>query len=277
MTIPGTLTSLPTAGPAVPRSLPPPGAPRPFHGELPPERADPSGPETAGRPADWLAMHEASVLLGVSPATLRRWADAGQIAAFTTPGGHRRFERSALLSLLSLRRSHQRAVPLHREAARDGTTQRPASRSTAAGSLGSIPEAARDPLRGHGLRMTNALLAYLDASGPERDASLQVAWHAATAYGWIAGSVGASLREVIELFQDFRAPFVRELAAGASRRDLDAAQTSALLVAATEAMDRLLEASMHGYEAARPRSRRVAGGLLEPAGALLGPAGGSPA
>ena len=45
----------------------------------------------------------ASRLLGVDPDTLRRWADEGRIEAFTTPGGHRRFDRRELERLLEAR------------------------------------------------------------------------------------------------------------------------------------------------------------------------------
>ena len=44
----------------------------------------------------WLTVTEASTLLGVHPATLRRWADAGNIQCFRTPGGHRRFSAQDL-------------------------------------------------------------------------------------------------------------------------------------------------------------------------------------
>lgn len=49
---------------------------------------------------EWLTLHEACSLVGVSPATLRRWSDNGDVRTFTTPGGHRRFARSAILGLL---------------------------------------------------------------------------------------------------------------------------------------------------------------------------------
>ena len=47
-----------------------------------------AAPEVSEAPAsrrEWLTIHEASDLIGVSPATLRRWSDAGEIRAFTTP------------------------------------------------------------------------------------------------------------------------------------------------------------------------------------------------
>jgi excisionase family DNA binding protein len=39
----------------------------------------------------WLTLQEASDKMGVSPATLRAWADQGRIPSYRTPGGHRRF------------------------------------------------------------------------------------------------------------------------------------------------------------------------------------------
>lgn len=38
-----------------------------------------------------LSLSEAARQLGVHPSTLRRWADAGDVAVSVTPGGHRRF------------------------------------------------------------------------------------------------------------------------------------------------------------------------------------------
>jgi excisionase family DNA binding protein len=44
----------------------------------------------------WLSLSEASKLLGVHFTTLRRWADAGTVPCFRTPGGHRRFRKPDL-------------------------------------------------------------------------------------------------------------------------------------------------------------------------------------
>ncbi len=52
--------------------------------------------------AEWMSSREASSLMGVSPATLRRWSDAGRIRTFTTIGGHRRFSRTAIADLLAV-------------------------------------------------------------------------------------------------------------------------------------------------------------------------------
>ncbi len=49
---------------------------------------------------DWLTLSEASKLLGIHPATLRQWVDAGQVPSFRTPGGHRRFLAADLRAFL---------------------------------------------------------------------------------------------------------------------------------------------------------------------------------
>src|SRR3989337_1723097 len=66
-------------------------------------------PRSSSRTRTWLSIREASALLGVSPATLRRWAEAGAIRTFTTPGGHRRFDRAVVLAMLpAMRRQRPR-------------------------------------------------------------------------------------------------------------------------------------------------------------------------
>jgi excisionase family DNA binding protein len=41
---------------------------------------------------DYLTPAEAAGILGVSPKTVSRWADAGLLRCIVTLGGHRRFE-----------------------------------------------------------------------------------------------------------------------------------------------------------------------------------------
>ena len=47
----------------------------------------------------WLTTTEAAEKLGVHPATIRRWADEGDLPMMMTPGGHRRFALSDLQRL----------------------------------------------------------------------------------------------------------------------------------------------------------------------------------
>jgi excisionase family DNA binding protein len=55
---------------------------------------------------DLLTPGQVATLFGVSAGTVVEWADSGKLAYFRTPGGHRRFRRSAVDTLLaSLERS----------------------------------------------------------------------------------------------------------------------------------------------------------------------------
>lgn len=47
-----------------------------------------------------LRLSDAAAIIGVHPETLRRWADAGKVRTFRTPGGQRRFYRADVENLL---------------------------------------------------------------------------------------------------------------------------------------------------------------------------------
>lgn len=48
--------------------------------------------------SEWVSLRHAAEILGVHPATVRNWADKGEIIARRTPGGHRRFRKSDLVA-----------------------------------------------------------------------------------------------------------------------------------------------------------------------------------
>jgi excisionase family DNA binding protein len=58
----------------------------------------------------WLTLSAASKLLGVHPATLRQWADAGKVPSYRTPGGHRRF-RAEDIRVFLMQASHSETTP----------------------------------------------------------------------------------------------------------------------------------------------------------------------
>lgn len=45
-----------------------------------------------------LTVSQAARFLGVSPGTVRRWADTGYLTGYRTPGGQRRFNHTDLIA-----------------------------------------------------------------------------------------------------------------------------------------------------------------------------------
>ncbi len=193
-------------------------------------------------------------MLGVAPATLRRWSDAGRLRVFTTPGGHRRFSRSMLERLLPADRSRRpsigaagltpsRIARSYRRASRDVAPELPW--------VLKLTDEQRLLFRERGHVLAASLLQYLDASQPETARHhLQEASDSAEAYGNVAAGLGLSLSQTVEGFLRFRAPFHHELALAARRRGFDTAEMTDLLETAERAMDRLLVATMSGHGAA---------------------------
>jgi len=209
-------------------------------------------PVPAGEGGPWLSLGEASRLLGISQGTLRRWADRGQVASFTTPGGHRRFPRAAILGLLPAERVRRPQIAdLGASSERIAGAYR---RLNLAGGqpesmLGELSESERELFRERGRRMVECLIAHLDAEGPASAmANLHQAAAYATEHGASTARLGASLSEGVETFMRFRAPFVEELPATARRRGLDTREATGLLVDAEGAFDKLLLAFMEGWQ-----------------------------
>ncbi|MGH2465813.1 MAG: helix-turn-helix domain-containing protein [Candidatus Limnocylindrales bacterium] len=209
---------------------------------------------------DWLGLGEASRVLGVSPATVRRWSDAGRLHVFTTPGGHRRFSRTFLERLLPADRSRRPAL-----AAAGLTPSRIARTYRRAGrEVGSelpwvltLSDEQRVLFRERGQLLASSLLLHLDSTQPDGAAHhLKEASVSAGEYGRIAAGLGLSLSQTIEGFLRFRAPFHHELAVAARRRGFDGPETTDLLETAERAMDRLLVATMTGHSVATGRRRR---------------------
>lgn len=193
-------------------------------------------------------------MLGVAPATLRRWSDSGEIAAFTTPGGHRRYRRSALERLLPAeRRPRPSMARVGLTPARLASAYRRQVRAAAHGMpwVLDLSDEQRDWFRRHGRALAESLLTHLEqpVAEPGR-AGLAAATNEAAEYGRMASRLGLSLSQGVEGFLEFRRPFLHQLALSARRRGVDAQSTTELMESAERAMDRLLLAAMnaHGVE-----------------------------
>ncbi|TMD61875.1 MAG: helix-turn-helix domain-containing protein [Chloroflexi bacterium] len=205
----------------------------------------------AKKAADWLALGEASRRLGVDPDTLRRWADAGKIEVFVTPGGHRRFPRAAVDALLphppSAPRSLEGVGAVDRIAADLGRRLRAelgATRWTR--SLGADD---RVSFRERGRLASTTLLRYLNAARRgERERLLFEIEDLGRAYGREAKTNGMSLARATEALLFVRGQFTAQLAGVMRRRGLPAARTLVLLEEADRAFDHMLLALIEAHQ-----------------------------
>lgn len=242
---------------------------------------------TADRPAadrplpERLPLGAASRLLGVDPDTLRRWADEGRVPAFTTPGGHRRFERRALERLMAARRTgpegglaslgstpdRLNAAYRRRYSEQHGTGPDPRAR---------VPASDRESFRETGRRLVDALVRHLDETGTGRALAERDAIDLAGHLGERLALHGVTLAEAVAMFVSARRPFLAELGVVARRRGVDGARVGDLFDTSTWLLDRLLLAFVAGHEmVAREATaaRRDAGRSWAP---TAGPASGTP-
>ena len=222
-----------------------------------------SGAPDADAVEEWLTVHDACALIGVSPATLRRWSAAGGRERLHVPGGHRRFARSTILGLLPSARRQRPTLERLGETPQHMTRiyRRHAAQACHGVSwVAGLSEDELEPLRDHGRRIAGALLVFIDAASPEeRRPAMLKAVGAATEYGRIAARGSGEIRETVEAFLRFRMLFLGELAQVARRRGLDTVEATNLLVTATQAIDQLLVALMSGHEAELAENTSVGG------------------
>jgi excisionase family DNA binding protein len=198
----------------------------------------------------WLTLGEASRLLGVSPGTIRRWADSGQLASFVTPGGHRRFPRAVVESLIPASPSTTQGGSAFSGEAMTAAYRRAGARGALKLPpwIADLSEAERLEFRERGRALVSLLLEHLDSPNPRQaEVKLEAAEGIAREYGRRAAGLGTSLSATVQGFLFFRGPFVGELARQAASRGLGTREATTLLVRAEMAMDRLLDSVLDSF------------------------------
>jgi excisionase family DNA binding protein len=154
----------------------------------------------------WITLGQACKLLGVNESTLRRWADAGHVRSFRTPGGHRRFSEDDLRALVAgqTAKAEQEPYTAISNLALSRIRRRlQRGRSHDAPWYSGLPEEERDALRPLGLRLVTLVSEYL-TKGSRRGPLLEEARGIAREYGTQVAGDGLSFRDTLDAFVFFR-------------------------------------------------------------------------
>ena len=152
----------------------------------------------------WITLGQACKLLGVNESTLRRWADAGHVRSFRTPGGHRRFSEEDLRGLVAGRGSApgepytslgQLALTRIRRRLQRGRSQAPW--------YSHISEDDRERLRPLGRRMIALVSEYM-TKGARRSQLVDEAREIGHEYGRELHRDSMTMRDALEAFTFFR-------------------------------------------------------------------------
>jgi excisionase family DNA binding protein len=198
-----------------------------------------------------LSLGPAARRLGVDPDTLRRWADNGRIEAFTTPGGHRRFERRAIDRLIAERHAPRLALSSlgATTASLSAAYRRGTTPERTGGASLDLDGRTRESLREDGRRLVDALLRSLDTTDPvERGRIEAEAQTIAVDHAVRLRAAGAGLTEAVARFVVARASLLDALGAVARRRRLDAERTATVHRDASALLDRLLVAFVAPFD-----------------------------
>jgi excisionase family DNA binding protein len=199
----------------------------------------------------WLTLGEAARLLGVDVTTLRAWADAGKVRMFRTPGGHRRFIRADLDTLL--RGSTSALLPRAQAFPSGGAAasrQWLASRSWYA----AVPEESRARVRACCAELMHIVEA-AGAGGGAEPGRAAAARRLGAALGREVAAWGLTPAQSTEVFLHFKRQVtdaVVDSAAAASERLRSVRDLDGLLAG-------VLQAMMEAYESGTGRSPSAAG------------------
>lgn len=154
--------------------------------------------------SEWVSLRQAAELLGVHPATVRSWADKGELPSRRTPGGHRRFRRSDLISQAERAAEVQ---PLEVQVIIQNALGQARMSVSGDGGLAAevwyaaMSETTRNTMRAMGRSVLEAMREYLGAGAP--DAGLGRAIKLGSDYAAILARDGLTLPQAVRGFVYF--------------------------------------------------------------------------
>ncbi|MSP21780.1 MAG: helix-turn-helix domain-containing protein [Dehalococcoidia bacterium] len=202
----------------------------------------------------WLSPRYACALLGVNQSTVRRWADAGQIRSFRTPGGHRRLAEADLLAMTAGARPALEAAAVNRIRRQLDGRRDPEWYSA-------IEKGERDALRPLGRRLVELVSDFLERRRPRAVVEQEVD-EIGRSYGAMLHDSGTSLSAAIEGFTFFRKSLDETAKSLAERSGLTIEEASRAREEIAGLADRVLIGVAGAYDAPRSVNSMPRGGKL---------------
>lgn len=200
--------------------------------------------------ADWLGLGEASRVLGVNESTLRRWADAGLVQTFRTPGGHRRFAAADLRRIIDTAVEDLVDGPAFDGEALDRIRARLREATGAQQRwLEKISDPARAELAQLGRQTVGLVERYL-GEGADREALEEQAGGLGIRYATVLQGEGVRLSDAVSAFAYFRRGMDEAVRAYGGSHGLSADATAGLWERVAVLEDQLLVGLTSEYEVA---------------------------
>jgi len=203
----------------------------------------------------WITLGQACKLLGVNESTLRRWADAGHVRSFRTPGGHRRFSEDDLRALVAGQSPASRepytsinnlALSRIRRRLQRGRSQAPPWYS-------GLDEEDRERLRPLGRRLVALTSEYL-TKGARRGRLAEEAREIGHEYGKELARDGMTMRDFLEAFTFFRKSLDDTAMEVSQKSDLSAEEAVEVWELLSSLADQVLLAIAETFEEAGAKS-----------------------
>lgn len=206
----------------------------------------------AERPGShWVTLRRACEILGVDESTLRRWADAGRLRVYRTPGGHRRFSLANLEEMVAGEGRHRGADDVERLAVPRIRRQLQRARQQEQGWYVSLPDESRHELRDLGRRLVEMAGEYLDRR-TRHAGLLDEALTIGGEYGRILIGAGLPLASAVGAYIGFRKTIDETARQAAVHESLPAAEALEACGQVHALGDQVLLGMAAAYEAAGP-------------------------